>query len=127
METTTTTANAGNGNRIDQFKSEVTELNLKTGSASREKLLTVLGLLLLIAGIIGAFTCYISSRNLGDARDIQGQIVFSIAFLTLSVTGAALFLRYSLASFLRMWLLRQLYEGQANTDRIVEAVAADKA
>ena len=38
------------------------------------------------------------------------------------VAGAALFLRYSIAAFLRMWLLRNLYEGQANTDRIVEAV-----
>jgi hypothetical protein len=120
METTTTTDNAGNGNRIDQFKTEVTDLNLKTGNVGREKLL---GVLLMIAGIAGAFICYASSRNLGDARDIQGQIVFAVAFLTLSVAGAALFLRYSIAAFLRMWLLRQLYEGQANTDRIVEAVA----
>ena len=37
METTTTT-NADNGNRIDQFKSDVTELNLKAGNAGREKI-----------------------------------------------------------------------------------------
>ena len=45
-----------------------------------------------------------------------------VPFLTLVVAGGALFLRYSIAAFLRMWLLRNLYEGQANTDRIVEAV-----
>lgn len=123
METTTNTANAGNGNRIDQFKSEVTELNLKTGSASREKLLTVLGLLLMIAGIAGAFLAYVSSLNMDSALDVQSQIAYAVAFLTLTVAGAALFIRYSFAAFLRMWLLRQLYEGQANTDRIVEAVA----
>jgi hypothetical protein len=123
METTTTTDNAGNGNRIDQFKTEVTDLNLKTGNVGREKLLSILGVLLLLAGIGGAFLCYVSSRNLSDPRDIQGQIVFALAFLTLAVAGSALFLRYSIAAFLRMWLLRNLYEGQANTDRIVEAIA----
>jgi hypothetical protein len=123
METTTTTANADTGNRIDQFKSEVTELNLKTGSASREKMFSVLGVLLMIAGIAGAFITFVSSQNLDDPRDIQSQIIFSVAFLTLVVAGAALFLRYSIAAFLRLWLLRQLYEGQANTDRIVDAVA----
>jgi hypothetical protein len=124
METTTpTTANADTGNRIDQFKSEVTELNLKAGNAGREKLLVVLGLVLMIVGTVGAFVVYASSLNLDSAIDVQSQIVYSVGFLTLSVFGAALFLRYSLAAFLRMWLLRQLYEGQANTDRIVEAIA----
>lgn len=123
METTTTTDNAGNGNRIDQFKNEVTDLNLKTGNVGREKLLSVFGVLLIIAGIGGAFLSYVSSLNLSDPRDIQGQIVFALAFVTLTVAGSALFLRYSIAAFLRMWLLRNLYEGQANTDRIVEAVA----
>jgi hypothetical protein len=27
-----------------------------------------------------------------------------------------------MARFLRLWLLRQLYEGQANVDRVVDAV-----
>ena len=101
----------------------MTDLNLKTGNVGREKLLAVLGVLLMIAGIAGAFLGYVSSLNLDNALDVQSQIVYAIAFLTLSVAGAALFLRYSLAAFLRMWLLRNLYEGQANTDRIVEAIA----
>jgi hypothetical protein len=124
METTTaSTDNAGNGNRIDQFKSEVTELNLKTGSASREKLLMVLGLLLMVAGIIGSFLSYVTSRNYGSQLDVGSAIAQTVFWLSLSILGAALFLRYSLAAFLRMWLLRNLYEGQANTDRIVDAIA----
>jgi chromate transport protein ChrA len=123
METTTaTTDNAGNGNRIDQFKTEVTDLNLKTGSASRERSAMIFGLLLMIVGIVAAFLLYVSSQNTSDPRDLQSQLIFAVAFLTLTVAGAALFLRYSLAAFLRMWLLRQLYEGQANTDRLVEAI-----
>ena len=124
METTTaTTANAGNGNRIDQFKSEVTDLNLKTGNAGRERILLVLGIVLMIVGIAGAFLTYVASRNYGSQLDVESAIAYTVAWLTLVVAGAALFLRYSIAAFLRMWLLRQLYEGQANTDRIVDAIA----
>jgi len=124
METTTaTTDNAGNGNRIDQFKTEVTDLNLKTGSASRERLLVILGIVMMIVGIVGAFLSYVSSRNYSNQLDVGSAISYSVAWLTLVVTGAALFIRYGIASFLRLWLLRQLYEGQANTDRLVEAIA----
>jgi hypothetical protein len=42
--------------------------------------------------------------------------------LAVAVTGAAVFLRYSLARFLRFWLLRQLYEGQSHIDQIVGAL-----
>jgi hypothetical protein len=38
------------------------------------------------------------------------------------VLGGALFLRYSMAKFLRFWLLRQLYEGQAHVDEVVAAM-----
>jgi uncharacterized membrane protein (DUF485 family) len=65
----------------------------------------------------------VSSGNLDDPRDVTSQVAFAVAFLALAVFGAAIFLRFALANFLRMWLLRQLYEGQANTDRIVDAVS----
>jgi uncharacterized membrane protein len=119
MTATTTT---DDNNRIGQFKSDVSDMKLKTGSAGQENLLMALGGVLMLVGVVVALVLYASSLNLDDARDIQSNIVLSIAMLAVSVAGAALFLRYSLAKFLRLWLLRQLYEGQANTDRIVEAV-----
>jgi ABC-type maltose transport system permease subunit len=122
MTTTPTTTNADTGNRIDQFKSEVTDLNLKTGNAGREKGLVILGVLMMIAAVVVSFFAYAASRNYDDARDIQTMLILAVTMAALAVFGAALFLRYSLAGFLRMWLLRNLYEGQANTDRIVEAV-----
>ena len=39
-----------------------------------------------------------------------------------TVAGGIVFLRYSLGKFLRLWLLRQMYEGQAHVDQIVESV-----
>jgi hypothetical protein len=57
-----------------------------------------------------------------DDRDIQSLIILAVAMLALAVAGAAVFVRYSLARFLRFWLLRQLYEGQAHMDRLVGAL-----
>ena len=99
------------------------EMNLKTGSPSRDKTFQALGFVMMLVGVIGAFVVYVSSGNLDDPRDVTSQVAFTVAFLALTVFGAAIFLRYALANFLRMWLLRQLYEGQANTDRIVDAVS----
>jgi hypothetical protein len=42
--------------------------------------------------------------------------------LALVITGAALFARYSMTRFMRYWLIRMIYEQQAQTDRIVEAL-----
>ena len=42
--------------------------------------------------------------------------------MRVAVTGAAVFLRYGLAKFLRIWLLRQMYEGQSHIDQVVEAI-----
>ena len=111
------------GDRIEQFKADVTDMNLKTGNPSRDKTFQALGFVMMLVGVIGAFVAYVSSGNLDDPRDVTSQVAFAVAFLALAVFGAAIFLRFALANFLRMWLLRQLYEGQANTDRIVDAVS----
>lgn len=109
-------------NRIEQFKTDVNEMNLKTGNAGREKGLQALGMLLMIAGIVIAFLGWVTARNQAADIEVTTLICLTVAGLCLTVTGAALFLRYSIGSMLRMWLLRQLYEGQANTDRIIDAV-----
>ncbi len=108
--------------RIEQFKADVAELKLKTGTAGRESVLQALGVVLMVAGVGVALIAYQVSLSQDDPRDIQSGIILAIAMLALTVVGAALFLRYSLAKFLRFWLLRQLYEGQAHVDQVVDAV-----
>ena len=108
--------------RIEQFKSDVSDMKLKTGTASRETGLLTLGIVLMVLGVVGAFLIYQSSLNENDPRNIQSDIIFAITSLAVTVAGAAVFVRYSIAKFMRIWLLRQLYETQANTDRIVDAI-----
>lgn len=112
--------------RIERFKAEAAELNLKTGNANKEGLLQALGVVLMIGGIVVGLLLYMSSLNLDDQRDIQSNTILGITMLAVSVMGAALFLRYSMAKFLRFWLLRQIYEGQSHIDQVVEAVASDR-
>jgi hypothetical protein len=108
--------------RIERFKAEAAELNLKTGNPNKEGLLQVAGVVLMVLGIVVALLLYSSSLNLDDSRDIQSNIILAIAMLGVSVVGAAMFLRYSMAKFLRFWLLRQMYEGQSHIDQVVDAL-----
>jgi hypothetical protein len=108
--------------RIEQFREDAAKLDLRTGSQSRDGIFQTAGLVLMMIAFLVSFIAYQASLNSDDPRDIQSLIILAIAMLVLAVLGGAVFLRYSMARFLRFWLLRQLYEGQANVDRVVEAV-----
>lgn len=114
---------ATNENRIDQFKVEVSEMQIRTGNAGRESIYQIIGFVMMIAGIVIAFLTWNTALAVEETIEVNTQIVGALTGLTVTVAGAALFLRYSLAKFLRMWLLRQMYEGQANADRISDALA----
>ena len=113
-------------NRIDQFKADVADLKVRTNRGRRDSALQGVGVVLMIAGVVVAFIVYQSSTNEGDARNIQSQIILAITMLALSVIGAALFIFASLARFLRLWLLRQVYEGQENVVRVLAALREEQ-
>ena len=71
---------------------------------------------------MGALVAYKVSLDKSDPRDISSLEILAVGMLALAVVGAAVFLRYSLGRFLRFWLLRQMYEGQAHVDQVVAAV-----
>jgi hypothetical protein len=109
--------------RAQQFKTEIAEMRLKTGRARMENLLQVLGVVLMVVGVAVAFGAYSASLNVTatpgsnvDVLDSNSYTPLAIAGLAISVTGGFLFLRYSLAKFLRFWLLRQSYEQRAAID-----------
>ena len=109
--------------RAERFKAEIAEMRLKTGRARTENLLQVLGVVLMVAGVAVALGAYSASLNVTatpgtnvDVLDSNSYTPLAIAGLAISVTGGFLFLRYSLAKFLRFWLLRQSYEQRAAID-----------
>jgi hypothetical protein len=109
--------------RAEQFKAEIAEMRLKTGRARMENLLQALGVVLMVAGVAIALGAYGASLNVTatpgtnvDVLDSNSYTPLAIAGLAISVTGGFVFLRYSLAKFLRFWLLRQSYEQRAAID-----------
>jgi hypothetical protein len=107
--------------RIERLKSDAAELNVSKGAA-RDGLWQTVGALAMVAGVVLAFVAYQLSLGKDDPRDIDSLQILAVSMLALAVAGAAVFIRYSLARFLRFWLLRQLYEGQAHIDQVVAAL-----
>lgn len=109
--------------RRDQFQQDVSDLKLKTdNSGSADGKARAVGLVLMVAGAVAAFVTYISSLTLTDLRNVASYQILATALLAVTVIGAAVYLAGTLSRVLRLWLLRQLYESQAQADRIAEAL-----
>lgn len=110
--------------RVAQFRAEIDDLKLKGGSAENESRLMALGVILMAVGIVlavfGAIQVGSSGGSPADQRAYLAQ--GSLLGMALVIAGGALFVRYSLARYLRFWLIRSTYESRANADRIVEAI-----
>jgi hypothetical protein len=111
--------------RAEQFKAEMADMKLKTGRAGLENLFLVAGVVLMIGGIALALGAYSASLNVTatpgsnvDILDSNSYGPLAIAGLAISVVGGFVFLRYSLAKFLRFWLLRQIYEQRNAIDEV---------
>ena len=108
--------------RREQFKADVAQMKLKTGSSRRDTLLMGLGVVLMLVGAVAGFLLYESSLSANDPRNIASKEIAALAFVAVTVIGAAMYVAASLARVLRLWLLRQLYESQAHVDVLAEAV-----
>jgi hypothetical protein len=101
--------------RRQQFEADIAQVRVKTGGAAGEPRLIALGVVLMVVGAAVALIAFIVSGSQSDSRDVMSSIILGVLGLTISVIGAAVFLRYSLGRFLRFWLLRLVYEQQDRT------------
>ena len=109
--------------RAEQFKADIAEMKLKTGRTRSESLFLLGGVVLMVAGIAIAFGAYSASLNVTgtpgsnvDLLDSNSYLALATAGVAITLAGGFVFLRYSLARFLRFWLLRQSYEQRAAID-----------
>lgn len=105
-----------NTDRIEQFEADVVRLGVDAGPIGRERLLAKIGAALLITGPIVAIVAWFLSHGTSDVREQRDALVAAVIGLSLAVSGAALFLRYSLAEFLRFWMLRLVHEQRGSLD-----------
>jgi uncharacterized membrane protein YidH (DUF202 family) len=108
--------------RVAQFKEEIASMRLRDPSTARDRLVLRLGIGLMVLGVVLGVSAYALSNGTTDALEQRDAIVIALLGVALSVVGAALFVRYSVAQFLRFWLARLTYEQKAQTDRVVEAI-----
>ena len=108
--------------RVEQFKAEIAGMRLRDPAGGRDAQLLRAGVVGMLAGLVVTVVAYFGSHSATGAAQ-QDYIVVALIGVSLSVVGAAVFLRYSLAQFLRFWLARLIYEQQAQTDRIVGTAA----
>jgi hypothetical protein len=102
--------------RRQQFEADIAKVRIKTGGAANEPRLITLGAVLMVVGAVLALVAFIVSGSQADMRDVLSSIIFAVFGLALTVVGMAIFLRYSIGRFLRFWLLRLVYEQQADPD-----------
>ncbi|QXC61392.1 hypothetical protein KSP35_00610 [Aquihabitans sp. G128] len=112
-----------NPQRVEQFKGEIADMRLADPAAGRDRALLRLGTALMVVGVVLAPVAYGISHGTTNALQQRDAQIIAISGLIVAVVGGALFLRYSMAQFLRFWLARLSWEQQAQTDRVVEAVA----
>lgn len=108
--------------RVEEFKQEIADMRLRDPATGRDRALLRLGVLLMVVGIVVGIAAYLGTHASDDPLEQRDFIVSALIGVSLTVAGAALFVRYSVAQFLRFWLARLTYEHQAQTDRIVEAL-----
>ena len=111
-----------NPDRVEQFTNEIADMRLPDTASSRDRTLLKVGVALMVVGVIVGVVAYFIGHNTNLALQQRDAMVLAVVGLTLSVVGGAVFVRYSLAQFLRFWMARLAWEQAASTDRMVEAL-----
>lgn len=96
--------------RVEQFRAEMAELRIKDASPSRDAWWLRLGLVLMVAGIALGVVAFLLSHSTRIDYEQRDYIDLALTGVAVAVAGSAVFLRYSLAHFLRFWLARLIYE-----------------
>ena len=130
--TATPAASAGSGTpvaasaRSEKFRQELAEMKIREPKAGRDSTFVTGGLLLMAAGFVVAIVAYFMSH--GTDNPLQQRDAFTIGLIgvTVTIAGAAIFLRYSLAGFMRFWLARFLFEQQQRSEVVSLGGDADR-
>jgi hypothetical protein len=101
--------------RTSRLESDLRDLGAPRSQAGRDRLLTGFGVLLLVAGVAVTIIGYAISATTSDPlRQSDGRALGPVG-VTLSIAGAAVFLRYSATQFLRFWMARLVHTAASGT------------
>ena len=108
--------------RVEQFSAEIADMALPGTASGRDRALLWVGAALMIVAVVMVIVAYFIGHSTTNPLQQRDAIVSALIGLTLAVVGAALFVRYSLAQFLRFWMARLSFDSATATDRLVDAL-----
>jgi hypothetical protein len=119
----------GQPDRIEQFKADIAQLKIADPSSNRDPLAARLGVGAMVLGIALGVYAYVLSYG-ADADNPAAQqrdaIIVALIGTSVAIVGGALYLKGALAGFLRFWLVRDLHERRAQTDRLLAGLGGDQ-
>jgi hypothetical protein len=92
--------------RVARLAAEIGGVRVRGGAIARERALARLGAVAMGAGVALAVVGYVLSHGTDNALQQRDAIVLGLLGVTVAVSGAAVYLRYSLGQLLRFWLAR---------------------
>jgi|SRR5258705_5065054 len=104
------TVEATETSRAEAFREQIAEMKIPMPNAGRDRLLARLGMLLALAGIALGVIGWVMSHQTNNSLNQNDALVLAVLGVSCAMVGAAVFLRYSLAQFLRLWLVRLIHE-----------------
>ncbi len=96
-----------------RFVADLAEVRIK--GTGRDRFLARLGAAFMPLGVALGVVGWFIARSTDNALNQRDAIILAIIGMTLSMWGAALFLRYSFAEFLRFWMARLLLQQASMT------------
>jgi hypothetical protein len=98
--------------RSEVFREQIAEMKIPAPSAGRDRALARLGFLLALVGIVLAVVSYFMSHGTDNTLNQNDALTVGLIGIACAIVGSAVFLRYSLSQFLRLWLIRLIHEQQ---------------
>lgn len=106
--------------RLQEFQREVDGLKVTGGKASPERTWTIIGGVMLVAGLLLTFLAWLLTHGTTKQLEIADYNALGTFGLALTIAGTGLFLVMSLRRYFRYWLVRLIYEQREQTDRLTQ-------
>ncbi len=116
------TSVAGSPSRLNEFEGDIRGLGVKGGNAGPERWMVLAGLLATVVGLVLVVVGLFGVQGSGSDLAQGDNLAMMWLGLGVAIVGVVLWARYSFSRYLRYWLVRQVFEQRANTDRIVDAI-----